>query len=169
MGSRSRSTSDEWAHRIRSVPAYTGSIELAEKRLESRTQLDELHIALELRGGIHVGHAAAARHAGDEREFMTLRLIVRHVPIEIPGRAAPVMESVTLLLDPLAIHRWFFIIGLDEFDIHMSREAHGERYIGFGIPAAVLGIGAAEMIEQEPRSHLELVDPQAHGRANIGH
>src|SRR6185437_6715421 len=130
---------------------------------------DELHIALELRGGIHVGHAAAARHAGDEREFMTLRPIVRHVPIEIPGRAAPVMKSVTFLLDPLAIHRWFFIIGLDELDIHMSREAHGERHIGLGIPAAVPGIGAAEMIEQEPRPHLELVDPQAHGRANIGH
>src|SRR5665213_4363140 len=122
MGSRSRSTSDERAHRVRSVPADTGPIELAENRLESRTQLDQLHIARQLRGGVHVRHAAATRHAGDKCEVMTLRLIVRHVPIKIRRRAAPVMKSVTLLLYPFSIHRWFFIIGLDEFDIHMPCE-----------------------------------------------
>src|ERR1700688_1727652 len=100
MGSRSRSMSDERAHRIRSVPADTGAIELAEERLEAPAQLDELNVTGQLRRGVHIGHAAPARHAGEKRELMALLLIVRHVPIEIPRRPAPVMKSVAALVDP---------------------------------------------------------------------
>src|SRR5271163_1823239 len=112
MGSRSRSTSDERAHRIRSIPADTGAIELAEHRLESRTQLDEFHVAWQLCGGVHIGDAAAARHAGQENQAMALRLILSHIPIEILRCSAPVMKSVTALVDPFAVYRRLRIVGL---------------------------------------------------------
>src|SRR5208283_140068 len=168
-GSRSKSTSDERAHRIRSVPPDAGAIELAENRLESRTQLDQFHIARQLRRGVHVGHAAPARHAGEKHEIMTLRLIMRHVPIEVARRAAPVMKSVAALIDPFAIHRRLRIVGLNELYIHVPCEAHGKRHVGLGVTAPVLRMGAAEVIEQEPWTHLQLIDPQLHGGANVGH
>src|SRR6267154_2261291 len=102
--------SNERAHRIRSIPADTGAIELAENRLEPRTQLDEFDVTRQLRRGVHVGHAAPARHAGEKRERVALRLIVRYVPIEIPRRTTPVMKSVTALIDPFAIHRRLRIV-----------------------------------------------------------
>src|ERR1700680_4749270 len=105
MGSRSRSMSDERAHGIPSTPADTGAIELAEHRLETRAQLDEFHVTRQMRRGVHVGHAAPARHAGEKNQIMALRLVLRHIPLEIRRRATPVMKSVTALLDPLAIHR----------------------------------------------------------------
>ena len=66
---------------------------------------------------------------------MALRLIVRYVPIEIRRRAAPVMKSVTALLDPFAIHRRLRIVGLDEFDIgDFSTElADAKQLLGLGI------------------------------------
>ncbi len=79
------------------------------------------------------------------------------------------MKSVTALLDPFAIHRGLRIVGLDELDIHMPSEAHGKRHIGVGVSAAILRVGTAEVIEQKPGTHLQLVDPQIHGRANVGH
>jgi hypothetical protein len=41
--------SDKRAHRIHSIPADTGAIELAENGLETRTQLDELYKSGQLR------------------------------------------------------------------------------------------------------------------------
>src|SRR5207249_2465083 len=102
------------AHRIRAVPADAGTIELAENRFETRTQLDELDVTGQLRRRVHVCNAPSARHAGEKYEFMAPRLIVRHVPVKISRGPAPVMKSVAALLDPFTVYRGLCIVGLDQ-------------------------------------------------------
>src|SRR5271165_5488593 len=164
----SRSRSNERTYRIRTVPADAGAIEFAEQRLERLAEFDEFDVTRQHGGRVHVGHMTAARHSGEKYQCMPLGLILRYVALEVRGRAPPVMKAVAAAIDPLFIYGWCIVVGLDEFDVHVACEAHRQRNVRRRIAAPILGVGAREVIEQEPRTHFEFVDPCIHGCLNIG-
>jgi thiamine pyrophosphate-dependent acetolactate synthase large subunit-like protein len=102
-------------------------------------RLDELDAALntvfattepiprQLARGIHIRHAAAARHRADEGQLVSRRLIARHVAVKLIGGHSPVMKAVAALVNPLAINRGRIVVRLDELNVHVARETHGER------------------------------------------
>src|SRR5208337_4050176 len=88
---------------------------------------------------------------------------------EMTGGAPPMVKPMTVAIDPLAVYRRMPIVGLNELDIHVTRETHGKRHVGLGILAAIFRIRAGEVIQQKPRTHAQLVDPMLHRHVNVGH
>src|SRR5450432_2424806 len=138
----SRFRSNERTHRIGSVPTDAGAIKFAEHRLETTAEFDEFHIARQQCSGVHVGHMAAARHAGEKYQLVPCCPIFLDVAVEVRGRASPVVEAVAAAFDPLAIHGRRIVVGLDEFDVHVAREAHRERHVRGRVAAAILRVRA---------------------------
>src|SRR5262249_9217933 len=116
---------------------------------------------------------AATRHCRAKGECVARTLVLLDRGIEAPGCDAPVMEAVAALLDHLAVHGGRIVVGLDELDVHVAGEAHGERYVRARRLPAVDGIDTGEVLEHEPGADGKLHRPLPHRllqvRDDIGH
>ena len=98
---------------------------------------------------------------------MALVAVAGELGVVVESADAEVVEAIAQALDALAPHRGLVVVERDQLDEHVTRVGHGERDVGIGRPIAVGRLHAGEVLEQEPRPDLELLDPLAHARVDV--
>ncbi len=79
------------------------------------------------------------------------------------------MEAITAPFDVFAIDRGCVIVGLQQFNVHVTGKTHGEGYVHARGLAAVHRIIPGKMIEHEPGTDVQLLDPMVHCLVYVGH
>ena len=152
----------------RSVPAGRSLPIAGEHLLHQLADLDHFEVAGQRAVGVQVGDLATGRYTGLERQLVAVGQVAVDVGGVVGAGQAEVVEPEAVGVDVLLVHRRMVVGRLDQLDLQVSGVAHRQGDAGEARLTAVHRIDTGEVVEEEPRTDVQVSRPTRHCRGNVG-